>query len=124
MIDFVVWVSTHNGICSSSFFGWVIGQPYVKAGVQSERLPRKPLFFAKTMLAHILYLRNMDYLNHPDANDFEEEESPIQALEDHIPHFEEVAQAHLRNFTLNGWLFPSCSFLMHHSPHSIFYLSV
>lgn len=35
----------------------------------------------------------MDYLNHPDAEDFEKEGSPIQALDDHMAHLEEVAHA-------------------------------
>lgn len=48
-------------------------------------------------IALIKYLRQVDFLSHPDADDFdlEAEETPIQALDDHLAHLEQEARAQL-----------------------------
>ncbi|KAJ8651363.1 hypothetical protein O0I10_001955 [Lichtheimia ornata] len=46
-------------------------------------------------LALIKYLRQVDFLTHPDAADFDEEEPPMQALDDHHAHLEQEARAQL-----------------------------
>ncbi|CDH59997.1 predicted protein [Lichtheimia corymbifera JMRC:FSU:9682] len=63
-------------------------------------LPRKATtlqrpYWRTLWMALLKYLRKVDFLSHPDSADFDEEDIPIQALDDYLAHVEQEARAQL-----------------------------
>lgn len=63
-------------------------------------LPRKATtlqrpYWRTLWMALLKYLRKVDFLSHPGSADFDEEDIPIQALDDYLAHVEQEARAQL-----------------------------